>query len=155
MTDDPAEEFWRLDRSSRWGMLEEILETADAATTARLLRRWWPDVEFSSDQALEWFTRASFVTDTSECALTGVLTIYRGGLPDGISWTLERAKAVWFARRNSLFTGEPQDVWRARVQASKVLGYFTQREEDEIVVNPVELEGTEILSQEIELGLDC
>lgn len=65
------------------------------------------------------------------------LAIYRGvgekGDHDGLSWTLDRKKAEWFAKRYG--RGEPT-VLRGCVSKERVYAYFTGRGESEIVVNP-------------------
>lgn len=73
--------------------------------------------------------------------------IYRGlgsaDHPDGMSWTLSYAKAVWFARRYAGIEGhDTPTVLTAIVRYRDVLGYFTQRGEDEFVVLPEHVEIT-------------
>lgn len=141
--------YIRVDRATRWELLREHLADASPQETADILRAWWTDAEFiERDQALAWFKRAGFVSDNTK-TLDGTLTIYRGicwvaelddpaGPDSGIAWTLSKERAEFFARRNAKFTGDEGDPWvlTATVEASKVLGYFTDREEDEIMVDP-------------------
>jgi hypothetical protein len=85
---------------------------------------------------LQLFRRAGYVSDNDE-QLSGELAIYRGTFADdpklGIAWTLSEERARWFAER--LGAGKAS-VWRAKVDASEVLGYFTERNEAEIIVAP-------------------
>ena len=76
------------------------------------------------------------------------LTIFRGqggrrGLGQGLSWTINQAKAEWFARRYS-FLGPPF-VASAWVFKRDVFAYFTRRNESEIVVRADDLTVTKVL----------
>jgi len=72
-------------------------------------------------------------------AMPDTLTVYRGltsrGTRLGWSWTLDRAKAEWFAAR---FTQEGQHkiVLTGTVPRSRVIAYFTRCNEEEIVADP-------------------
>jgi hypothetical protein len=110
-----------------------------------VLREYWTICDGPgdvTDALLDLFRRASYVSDT-DCTLEGELTIYRGTFGDdprgGLSWTLDRKHAEWFAQRGA--RGVPRDrseqtVWRATVDASSILGYFTGRGEAEVIVAP-------------------
>jgi hypothetical protein len=110
-----------------------------------ILREHWTrcDAPGETTEALRaLFQRAGYVSDTDD-RLTGELTIYRGTFGDdpsgGLSWTLDESKAQWFAARGA--RGVPRErststVWRAKVDAADLLGYFTERNEDEVVVDP-------------------
>lgn len=71
-------------------------------------------------------------------ALPDEITIWRGHRDwnqDGWSWTVDRDKAEWFARR----LADPDDemlVTEARVDKADVIAYFEGRGESEIVVDP-------------------
>ena len=80
--------------------------------------------------------RLAIMTDRERMeyfALPDVLTIYRGvhgGHADGLSWTLDRERAIWFATRwkqprPTLFTGT--------VRKADIIGYFSRRNESEVV----------------------
>jgi hypothetical protein len=72
-------------------------------------------------------------------ALPERLTVYRGysidGCDYGYSWTLDRAKAEWFARRYASLP-EADGVFIAELEVSKdeILAYFGGRKEAEVVV---------------------
>lgn len=57
---------------------------------------------------------------------------------DGLSWSLSREKAIWFAHR---FTDIPSRGWvrSAWVEKENVYAYFGARNESEIVVDPIHL----------------
>lgn len=93
---------------------------------------------------------------------TGTLTIYRGNLGEdatlGHSWTLDRKIAERFARMamspRGMFLGMYREdgvpsVWRANVPADKILGYFDDRDEQEIVVDPSTLMTIELIAQAV------
>ena len=56
-------------------------------------------------------------------------TNHKRGL-NGLSWTLDQEKAVWFARR---FAWEPSLLAKALVDKGDVVAYFGERNEREIV----------------------
>lgn len=69
-------------------------------------------------------------------------TIYRGqrkGDPAGISWTLDKDRGIWFANRLRR-EGETGQLVTGLVRRADVLGYFTGRGEDEIVVDPEQVQ---------------
>lgn len=74
-------------------------------------------------------------------ALPDMVTIYRGVAHEdamaGLSWTTDRAKALWFARRYK-FKGDDYDPYlvRAKVAKANILAYFLGRGESEVVVLP-------------------
>lgn len=68
-------------------------------------------------------------------ALPSELTIYRGfteGRLEGLSWTLDYEKAVWFARR---FARADAAVATARAKKEDVHAFFNERKEREIVID--------------------
>jgi hypothetical protein len=110
-----------------------------------ILREHWTRCDAPGDTVealLALFQRAGYVSDTDD-RLIGKLTIYRGTFGNdpsqGLSWTLDKGKAGWFASRGA--RGVPRDrsaqtVWRATVDASAILGYFVERDEAEVIVAP-------------------
>lgn len=73
--------------------------------------------------------------------LADKLTIYRGVTTfnaknvKALSWTIDRRKAEWFAHR----FGESGKVYKAEIDKAKVLAFFMDRGESEIIVNPKDL----------------
>ena len=72
--------------------------------------------------------------------LTDKITIYRGLQTEkakklGLSWTLSREKALWFANRWK----KKSKVYSAKIRKEDAFAYFRTRGEEEIVVNPNKL----------------
>lgn len=92
------------------------------------------DINVTKSEMLKWFSKLGYVSD-----LSGVVTIYRGvgseKYRDGISWTLDREKAEWFATR---FT-EDGVVYSAKVKSNDILYYISDRGEKEVIVDPKRL----------------
>jgi hypothetical protein len=72
-----------------------------------------------------------------------VLTIYRGvncseeweafeAISFGLSWTLDREKAVWFANRGS----EKPFIAKRTIKKSDCFAYFSDRQEQEVIIDP-------------------
>jgi hypothetical protein len=72
-------------------------------------------------------------------ALPDEFTVYRGGSPDGFSWTLKKETAEWFSRR---FRSEDDHlpVWEITIPKSKAIAYFTDRSEEEILWIPKQVD---------------
>ena len=74
----------------------------------------------------------------SKVDAAGNLTLYRGesskssNVKKALSWTLDRDKAVWFAKRLN-FSGEGY-VYTGKANISHVIAYINEREEEEILV---------------------
>jgi hypothetical protein len=60
------------------------------------------------------------------------VTVYRGGDPDGLSWTLSRKVAEWFAE------GSNTEVHQRVIHRDSILFYSNDREEQEIIFDPEE-----------------
>lgn len=88
-------------------------------------------------------------------AMPASLTVYRGvshaEAVDGLSWTIDRAKGEWFARRNA-YDGSPALLATGRVKKADVLAYFAGRNEREIVAFPENIERIDLsmLTSELE-----
>jgi hypothetical protein len=71
--------------------------------------------------------------------LPDVLMIYRGTALKanmrGLSWTLDRNRAIWFAERR-LRGRRRAHLFETAIRKSDALAYFSCRSEDEIVVHP-------------------
>ena len=119
----------RADPRERLGLLHQWIIDGDlllyAAEPRRIVAYVWTDTERPSQEQEEWIDVFSSVvdlfgrvSDTDE-ELSGELTIFRGRAGDeehpGMSWTLSREKAEWFARRFPRH-GEPV-VYTATVEA--------------------------------------
>lgn len=135
-----------------WSLLREVyldaeLVMADQDVWLRLLR--------SSRAA-----RGNLMKDDEHASLAqlaDVITIYRGcgsseGVP-GMSWTLDRDRAIWFAhyscgsrRRYNfpLFAGTAPRLVTGRLTKNDLLAYFCERQESEIVASPEAVEITAV-----------
>jgi hypothetical protein len=74
--------------------------------------------------------------------LPEVVTIYRGGMENeaiderlGISWTLSRDKAIWFATPLRHSSHQPV-LMTARVSRGAIAGFLVERAEDEVLIVP-------------------
>lgn len=139
---------WPLDDNELRAVLREHWDCCDGGGPHR-------------DDFLELFRRVGFVTDTGR-TFTGELVAYRGNLGEdprlGISWTLSRRKARWFAlyaldspraRWLGLTRSDGSEpvatVWRCTVNAADVLGYFGCRRESELVLDPSSVREVELV----------
>jgi hypothetical protein len=71
-------------------------------------------------------------------AMPGLIPVYQGHTAkahDGWSWTTDRAKAEWFARRFSDFENSAPMLTTGVVYKRLVIAYFTGRGENEIVAD--------------------
>lgn len=109
---------------------------------------------------LRLFRKAGYVTDTPGHVFTEPTVVYRGNLGEdprlGFSWTLDREQAAWFSTSplgpcgrylglDRADSGKPKPtVWKATVEPEAILAYFTDREEDEVIVDPDKLTEFEI-----------
>lgn len=102
----------------------------DANVTKSELAAMFEQADKSVLMSLEERIRLSEMSET--------ITIYRGVTPynaknvKALSWTVDKKKAEWFARR----FGENGTVYKAEISKANVLAYFTGRGESEIIVNP-------------------
>lgn len=92
------------------------------------------DVNVTKREMISWFKKVGYVSN-----LSGVVSIYRGvgseKYRNGISWTLNKSKAEWFATR---FT-DNGIVYSAKVKSKDILYYISERGEEEIIVDPKKL----------------
>jgi hypothetical protein len=115
---------------------------------AELVASIWTDSENIWQNFEEWFEiwedlknrdLLKFTMEDHEnefLASSDLLTLYRGTSEDldaGMSWTLDKNKAEWFAKR---FNKDTPVVLETVVKASEVYAYYTGRNEQEIVINP-------------------
>lgn len=135
-----VERPWRMSTLERWWIRGKLSE--DVAR--ELLVEAWTDTELPStnlrDPGRLWRDLA-FVTDNPDEweNVSDPVTAYRGGVQGGISWTLNREQAEWFARRFVFEPNEPQ-LWSTTVPKEEVLGYLTRRGEAEVILDPYEVE---------------
>jgi hypothetical protein len=115
-----------------------------AALAADLLLDVWQDTEFPWQQKTEWLkafrrhVRESRKMKASKKALpAGKFTVFRGALANearvgyGMSWTLERERAEWFAKR----FGQGGIVHELQVSKSVVFAHLVDRGEAEVIID--------------------
>jgi hypothetical protein len=128
----------RVDRPSWLFFLAESFALSDDEVR-KLAVHVWSDTEFPFQDRTRWmafFRECGFCTDSTEPLASGELVIYRGQSrinPLGMSWTLDRARAEWFAKRFSL---TDHAVVRGVIDREHVFAYITGRSEEEVVVPP-------------------
>lgn len=141
-----------------WELLEQGYLDPDTKEYSHLLADVWIDCEHPHINRPVWL--AAFEAADRMHMLTGDdrklydklfakaepplqhLKIYRGTdkselddfTPYGMSWTLSKDTALWFARRWATQKEQPPVLLEAEVGLSSVYGPFTSRGEDEIVV---------------------
>ena len=138
--------IWLHERPYRLEAFKEIQEHLSNRQYWSLLGQIWVDTEnawahldlwrelFSSDRA----NREEWLMDWDEqmayAGLPETVTVYRGYQPglnkDGISWTIKREKAEWFATR----FGNKGKVLEKKVAKRDIIAVFTGRNEYEVVI---------------------
>lgn len=137
--------IWLHERPYRLEAFMEIQEFLDDKQYWKLLGEVWTDTEngwsyldqwrelFSSDRAhreylMDWDEQLAYQS------LADTVTVYRGCQPnlneDGISWTLKRDKAEWFAKRFS----KDGIVIEKQISKRDIIAVFTGRNEFEAVI---------------------
>lgn len=101
----------------------------------------WTDAEaphqFGYGRLVRLFKKAGFLTDIPGLKEPVQCEIFRGCWPrhkNGISWTLDEAKAKWFAGRHNE-NGDSR-VYCGEVPPEGILAIFNDRGEQEVVVDP-------------------
>jgi hypothetical protein len=143
------------ERPYRFEAFEEIADKMGEAEYWKLLGEIWIDSENIRQHLKAWKrlwrkskTYRDFVMETEEIrelnAMPDVITIYRGiqykSQKRGISWTLSKEKAEWFANR-WLRKNQTAKVLSGTIKKDKVLAYFKGRNEQEIVAFPNDVRG--------------
>jgi hypothetical protein len=136
------------ERPYRLMAFESIQRDLKANDYWKMVNFIWVDSENIFQNIATWqivwrrrVTTRGLVMDDAElealAKLPDVVTIYRGVQQErtvkGLSWTLDRDKAVWFARR---FRDKRPRLAQTVVTRSHILAHFLGRNEQEIVVLP-------------------
>lgn len=142
------------ERPYRLQALLDISENYDLTDEEywELVAHFWIDSENIHQNASQWRElwmgrdEPHLAMDSDDLAflltLPDVVTIYRGFRDvehqNGMSWTLDRDKAIWFANR---YRRDDRDAYlaTAKVRRHDILAYFSGRNEQEIVVYPEKL----------------
>lgn len=125
----------------------------------------WVRTEFPSDETnatmydkIRWFQIAEkkYLMSEEEVetynSLPDKITIYRGcknpeKIP-GMSWTLSKLKARWFAKRLAREDSSPV-IYTYEIYKESVLAYFGRRNENEIVINTMHIDRSKIKMEKI------
>jgi hypothetical protein len=155
--------IWQHERPYRLSALIKVIDRLSDEEYWPMIGQFWTDSENIHQNSQTWRTLWSSrrpgreaVMDDEErevlASLPDIVPIYRGFRHTkslrGMAWTLDRDKAVWFARRlASSKTPQPR-VANAMVARHKILAYFAGRNEQEIVVLSRDLQNitSEIIS---------
>ncbi|MDB5518718.1 MAG: hypothetical protein JWQ17_5476 [Tardiphaga sp.] len=147
------------ERPHRLASFDEIQSELEDSLYWQLLARLWIDSENIFENRAAWAELWQARRDSKCCAmeveeqeafkkLPHQLVLYRGvgaddeGL-DGLSWTLSREKAIWFANRRK---GAPRLV-TASVKKGGIHAYFDRRDEREVVVGSPNILSINVIAQ--------
>lgn len=112
------------------------------------------DVNVSQKEFLKWFSKGDkySMMDNEDFALYNNLQneikIYRGcklkesEIQFGISWTTDENQAIWFSKRYN----DNGYVYSAIVEKENILCYTNQRNEHEIIINPLYLSDIKLIN---------
>jgi hypothetical protein len=137
---------WLYERPYRLDGFQAVAHLLDDETYWSLLAELWVDSESIGQTADEWVemldsTRPGSMMSPEEAealaALPERIEVFRGAVEgvneDGLSWTLDRERAEWFAGRFAA-EGDVPLVLVGEVARADVAALLTGRGEDEIVV---------------------
>jgi hypothetical protein len=144
------------ERPYRLNAFHKIKDRLDDATFWELVRNIWTDSENIRQNITSWRTLFSSRPAMPDLLMADEdytyysdripekVQVFRGQVegPYGISWTLDKERASWFAKRHALFSGGLKtEVLSATVLKRDILAYFNCRFESEVVVlNPSKLQ---------------
>ena len=136
--------------------IDALLQFAGQIPTADeywgLVSRIWIKAEFPHERLVEWqtawtgqctefqaFRYLAMSKEGVEClrALPEEVPVYRGQElrhPFGISWSIDKDKAVWFAKRFQRYRNTPMCVVEGLVQKRDATALLLERGESELVI---------------------
>ncbi|HXR35891.1 MAG TPA: hypothetical protein VN754_08090 [Candidatus Binataceae bacterium] len=175
MNKEQSIEAWRIGDWSQYIMLHarpyrlvalrRVLRVCEQTCAPALVSSVWIDYEYPWRHRSKWIAvwqqlpnpRATMNATQCEefAALPEEFAIYRGFSKrenerghSGLSWTLDRTKAEWFARRFSM-NGAWPCIASGRIRKKDVFAYFgDDRGEKEIVVSPNKVRGMTVTALE-------
>ncbi|WP_318482575.1 hypothetical protein [Photobacterium leiognathi] len=118
--------FSELTQKEQWELLSEIW--VDSESPSVNLDIWlllFDDLGTSPSLNSEYFQ-----------SLPDEITLYRGGLLNGLSWTGDLEEARWFANR---FKPDCPEIWQVTIQKSEVIHFTDERSESEFIVSPTSI----------------
>lgn len=119
----------------------------DANVKRRELISWFKNCNKESLMSEDELTEFNKLIDTVK---TKGLTIYRGvsysGKPEGISWTTDKQKAIWFSNR---FNGKNKRVYQMTItNPDYILSYFSGRAESEVIVDTIKCKDWQVITND-------
>jgi len=130
---------WIIERPYRPIMLLDILKSERSKhlnnrQVWKLINDTWIDQEMNSSGRNVWKQIFSLrkVPPHFIKHLPNEMTVYRGGEPDGFSWTLSRETGEWFSQR----FGQDLPLCSMKVKKEDILFFTNDREESEVIVFP-------------------
>jgi hypothetical protein len=115
------------------------------------------DSNVSHEELVDWFEKADKNTLMDEQELEQYhllkslkITVYRGvnekGKANGLSWTTDYDKALWFSKR---YDGGNQRVYQMTItNPDNILAYFGNRGESEVIVNTLKQKNWKLINKE-------
>jgi hypothetical protein len=147
--------LWLHEKPYRMSVFLRVCDRMSDRDYWRALGSLWLETENLHEDQDEWVAaltasrpgRTEWLMDEAERAVLARLdeqvTVYRGFRRPGRhlapSWTLDRERAEWFARRPLDPHGSGGYLATSTVAKSSVIAYFAGRGEQEIVLSPGEL----------------
>lgn len=147
--------LWLHEKPYRMSAFLEVRDRMSDPEYWQALGSMWLDTENLHEDQDEWISALTtsrpgrarwLMEDTERAVLAGLaeqVTVYRGfrrpGRHRAPSWTLDRARAVWFARRPIDSQASNGYLASVTVPRSSVIAYFAGRGEQEIVLDPRQL----------------
>ena len=98
-----------------------IVDTWVESESNHIAKEVWEEL-FSLRKVPKWYTEH----------LPDEMTIFRGGNPEGISWSLYNEQGQWFAERY----GDNESFWGMKIKKEDILFYTNLRGEEEVVIIP-------------------
>lgn len=141
---------WHLEGPDYWDLLGDVWSDTENAR-----QNWseWREMLTADPEGREMMSsedvRSMLTAPSEEFGLAPMTRIYRGFCYDdalrGFSWTLDRARAKWFAQRlRDPNTDPPAKVATGWVARENVIAYITGRNEEEFVVLPEHVTDLEV-----------
>jgi len=150
------------ERPHRLDAFTYVVDELDDQSYWECLAEVWIDTEFPWQNQPRWSEYWNSKRPAKEFAMSPeerevlkglphVFTIYRGvgknGNSSGLSWTLSREKAVFFAHR---FRGD--QLLTATAKRDDVHAYLNGRNEQEIVIESTAVQSRETIAERVETG---
>lgn len=125
----------------------------------RILSEWWCDTEYPQRNLGR--NRIKLILGLFRAGMENGWAMLPDDLPDrlivfrgcaarercgkrGISWTLSREKAEWFARRFACLENKDPILLEATVAREAILAYIGDRKEHEVIIDPATIEACKV-----------